>query len=92
MFLNKSSLLDAAIGGWQASGTFVLSSGFPFTPTVSGSNNSFSQAGDWYPNQVGNPKPRHRSIDEWFDPSAYTLAAPGNFRQPEKEQRLQPRN
>jgi hypothetical protein len=79
MFLNKNNLLDAAIGGWQASGTFVLSSGFPFTPTISGNNNSFSQAGSWYPNQVGNPRPSHRSIDQWFDPSAYTLPAPGTF-------------
>ena len=78
MFLNKSNLLSAVIGGWQASGTFVLSSGFPFTPTVDG-NNSFSQAGDWYPNQIGNPKPSHRSIDNWFDPTAYALPSPGPF-------------
>jgi hypothetical protein len=78
MFLNNSALLDAVIGGWQASGTFVLSSGFPFTPTVDG-NNSFSQAGDWYPNQIGNPRPRHRSIDQWFDPTAYALPQAGTF-------------
>jgi hypothetical protein len=78
MFLNKSSLVDSVIGGWQASSTFVLSSGFPFTPTVDG-NNSFSQAGDWYPNQIGNPKPDHRSIDQWFDPTAYALPAAGTF-------------
>jgi hypothetical protein len=79
MFLNKNRLLDAVVGGWQASGTFVLSGGFPFTPTISGSNNSYSQAGDWYPNQIGNPKPAHRNINEWFDPTAYTLPAPGTF-------------
>jgi hypothetical protein len=78
MFLNKSGLVDSVIGGWQASGTFVLSSGFPFTPTIDG-NNSFSQAGDWYPNQIGNPRPGHRSIDQWFDPTAYALPAPGTF-------------
>jgi hypothetical protein len=78
MFLNKNGLLDSVIGGWQASGTFVLSSGFPFTPTVDG-NNSFSQAGDWYPNQIGNSRPSHRSIDQWFDPTAYALPAAGTF-------------
>lgn len=78
MFLNKSGLVDSVIGGWQASGTFVLSSGFPFTPTVDG-NNSFSQAGDWYPDQIGNPRPSHRSIDQWFDPTAYALPAAGTF-------------
>jgi hypothetical protein len=78
MFLNKSGLVDSVIGGWQASGTFVLSSGFPFTPTIDG-NNSFSQAGDWYPNQIGNPRPSHRSIDQWFDPTAYALPDAGTF-------------
>lgn len=78
-FLNKSRLLDAVIGGWQTSGTMVFSTGSPFTPVISGANNSFSQAGDWYPNQIGNPIPRHQTIDEWFDPSAFTLPAPGTF-------------
>ncbi len=79
MFLNKRRLLDLVAGGWQVSGTLVLSSGFPFTPIISGSNNSFSQAGDWYPNQVGNPILQNHSIDEWYNPSAYTLPAPGTF-------------
>lgn len=78
-FLNKSRVLDAVVGGWQTSGTLVLSSGSPFTPVISGSNNSFSQAGDWYPNQIGNPIPRHQTIDQWFDPSAFTLPEPGTF-------------
>src|SRR6201987_6064779 len=79
MFLNKSGFLNEVVGGWQVSGTLLLSTGNPFTPTVGGNNNSFSQAGDWYPNQVGNPRPSHRSIDQWFDPSAYPLPAPGTF-------------
>jgi hypothetical protein len=79
MFLNKSRLLDAVIGGWQASGTFVFSTGNPFTPTISGSNNSFSQAGDWYPNQLRDPRPQNRTINQWFDPSAFTLPEPGTF-------------
>ena len=79
LLLNKSGLLNSVIGGWQASGTMVFSTGLPFTPTISGSNNSFSQAGDWYPNQIGNPIPRHQSTDQWFDPSAFTLPAPGTF-------------
>ena len=78
-FLNNNGLLDAAIGGWQISGTVVLSSGFPFTPTISGSNNSYSQAGNWYPNQIGNPRLAHRNIEEWFNPDAFTLPAPGTF-------------
>jgi hypothetical protein len=78
-FLNNNRLLDAVVGGWQASGTVVLSSGFAFTPTISGSNNSYSQAGDWYPNQIGTPRLAHRSINAWFNSDAYTLPAPGTF-------------
>lgn len=78
-FLNNNPFLDSAIGGWQVASTLVLSSGLPFTPTISGNNNSFSQAGDWYPNQIASPRPTHRSINEWFNPSAYTLPAPGTF-------------
>jgi len=79
MLLNKSRVLDAVIGGWQTSGTMLFSSGLPFTPVISGSNNSFSQAGDWYPNQIRSPIPLHQSINQWFDPSAFTLPAPGTF-------------
>ena len=79
MFLNHNRLLDTAVGGWQVAGTLVVQSGFPFTPTINGSNNSFSQAGDWYPNQIGSPRPAHRSINEWYDPSAFTVPAPATF-------------
>ena len=79
MFLNKSRWLDSVIGGWQVSSTIVLSSGQPFTPYIGGNNNSYSQAGSWYPNLIGNPKPAHRSINNWYDPSAFALPANGTF-------------
>jgi hypothetical protein len=85
MFLNHNSLLDLAIGGWQASGIIVLSTGNPFTPTVSGSDNSYSQGGQsgngyaWYPNQIGNPTLSNRTINQWFDPAAFTIAPAGTF-------------
>jgi hypothetical protein len=79
MFLNKSRWLDGVIGGWQASSTILLSSGQPFTPYIGGNNNSYSQAGTWYPNLIGNPKPAHRSINNWYDPSAFALPANGTF-------------
>ena len=79
MFLNHNRLLHTVVDGWGVAGTLVASSGFPFTPTISGSNNSFSQAGDWYPNQIGSPRPAHRSISEWYNPSAYALPARGTF-------------
>lgn len=85
LFLNHSSLLDEIIGGWQLSGTIVLSTGNPFTPTVGGADNSFSQGGEtnngyrWYPNQIGNPRLENRSIKQWFNPAAYAAAPNGSF-------------
>jgi hypothetical protein len=85
LFFNHNTFLDAFIGGWHAAGTIVLTTGNPFTPTVSGSDNSYSQgsaSGDgyaWFPNQIGNPTLTNRSITKWFDPSAYTIAPSGSF-------------
>jgi hypothetical protein len=91
-FLNHGGLLDEAIGGWQVSGTLVLSSGNPFS--VFGTQNTYQQAGQAFPNR--NPavsiRPQHRSarcepgsggsvgcINEWFNPAAFTLPANGTF-------------
>jgi Carboxypeptidase regulatory-like domain len=83
-FLNNSAPLDAIIGGWQVSGTIVLSSGNPFTPTISSSQDkSFSQSGGngyaYYPNQIANPYMKNKSIAAWFNPSAFSLPENGTF-------------
>jgi hypothetical protein len=77
-FLNSNALLDTLVGGWQIAPTIVWTSGIPFTPRES-TNTSYSQAGDWYPNQVGNPRPAHRTIQEWYDPTAFAQPAAGTF-------------
>jgi hypothetical protein len=83
LFLNNNSLVDETIGGWQLSGTIILSSGNPFTPTISSADNSYSQAAQgyqWFPNQIGNPNALHRNINTgWFDPGAFTSPAYGTF-------------
>jgi Carboxypeptidase regulatory-like domain len=84
-FLNGNALVDAAIGGWQTSGVIILSTGNPFTPTVSGTDNSFSQGGQsgngyaWYPNQIGDPTLSNRTLNQWFNPAAFTIASAGTF-------------
>ena len=66
------------IGGWQVSGTTVLSSGNPFD--VYGTQNTYAQAGNGFPNWSGiSPKPTHRSYNEWFNPAAFTIPANGTF-------------
>lgn len=79
LFLNHNGLLDAALGGWQASGTFVVQTGNPFTPVMSSSTASYALAGSWFPNQTGNPAAASRSIDQWFNTSAYAQPTPGTF-------------
>lgn len=75
------SFLHEAFGGWQATATFVTQSGNPFTPTISGPNNSYSQGqiAYWLPNRVGNPKPAHQSINEWYNPAAFAIPAAATF-------------
>ena len=76
-FLNNNYLLDAALGGWQASMTADLQSGVPFT--IYANNNTNAQAGSQYPNQIGNPQLPNRSIDHWFNEAAFAQPAPYTF-------------
>jgi hypothetical protein len=78
-FLNSNRLLDAAIGGWQISGTLVLSTGNPFS--VDGTQNTYALAGTAFPNWVPgvSPKPSNRSIADWFNPAAFSLPENGTF-------------
>jgi hypothetical protein len=94
-FLDRGGILDAIIGGWQASTIFVLQSGQPFTPLVGTSNNSGALSGSWYPNLIGNPHVSNPTIQEWFntctllpdgttEPTgctnpAWAIPAPGTF-------------
>jgi hypothetical protein len=76
-YVNNNSLADAIIGGWQVSGTVLLSSGNPFPIFADG--NSYALAGKQYPNQIGNPKPQHRSINQWYNPAAFERPENGTF-------------
>jgi hypothetical protein len=79
-FLNSSKALDAVIGGWQISGTMVISTGNPFSVT-NGQNNTYAQAGTSFPNWVPGAgyKPVDRSISNWFLPEAFSQPANGTF-------------
>jgi hypothetical protein len=79
-FLNGSRALDAVIGGWQISGTMVISTGNPFSVT-NGQNNTYAQAGTSFPNWVPGAgyKPVDRSISNWFLPEAFSQPANGTF-------------
>ena len=77
-FLNSNRWLDGAIGGWQLSGTLVLSTGNPFSVTTNGV--TYALAGQQYPNATGiSTTPRHRTINEWYNPAAFSLPTNGTF-------------
>jgi hypothetical protein len=78
-WLNKNRLLDEGIGGWQVSAIVINQTGNPFTITYDGANNSYSQAGAWYPNVLRPAQNINKSINEWYDPTAYVAAANGTF-------------
>lgn len=77
--LSQGGALNAILGGWQASSTFIVESGSPYTLTMTGNNGSNSLAGYWYPNVVGDPSVSHPSIDEWFNPAAFAQPAANTF-------------
>ncbi|MEI9979576.1 MAG: hypothetical protein WDN23_11360 [Edaphobacter sp.] len=78
-FLNDGGVVDAVLGGWQASTTYTYRSGLPFTPVMSGANNSNSLAGNWYPNRIRSGKLAHPTTAEWFDTTAFVTPATGTF-------------
>jgi hypothetical protein len=80
-FVNNNTMADAVIGGWQVSSTIVLQTGQFFTPVLS-VDNSYSLAGSsfaWYPNQIGNPRPANRNVNQWFNEAAFAAPAAGTF-------------
>jgi hypothetical protein len=75
-----TGLARALSAGWQVSGLLQLSSGIPFTPYV-----GFDRAGDLQsdtlqqkPDLIGEVR-YPRTVNQWFDPSAFELPAPGIF-------------
>jgi hypothetical protein len=78
-FLNKNAAVDAVVGGWQLSIIGVAHTGNPFTVTYGGNNLSYSQAGSWRPNLVGNPRVAHPGINGWFNSAAFAVPAPATF-------------
>jgi hypothetical protein len=78
--LSGNRWLDEAVGGWEISGTMVLSTGNPFTVT-NNQNNTYEQAGASFPNWVPgvSTKPAHRTYYDWFNPGAFSQPANGTF-------------
>jgi len=77
-FLNNSKVLDEIVGGWQTSGSLLLSTGNPFSLT--GNQQTYANGGGAYPNWSGiSPKVAHKSITTWYNPAAFSQPANGTF-------------
>ncbi len=77
--------LGELVNGWQLNGITTIQSGTPFTVT-SGQDRSLTGIGndtaDWVygtPRTLDTGRARNQVISEYFNTSAFTLAAPGTF-------------
>jgi len=81
LFLSNSNrLVDGIIGGWRLSTMITLTTGNPFTLTTNG--NTYAHAGNQFPNRVlgVSTTPRGgRTIQEWYNPAAFSLPLNGTF-------------
>jgi hypothetical protein len=70
--------VDLIVGGWQVNNILTLQSGLPFTPVMQTSTLN-TGTGSQFPNRIasGELPSQERSIERWFDVSAF--AAPGQF-------------
>ncbi len=72
-WLNRGGILNAFFGGWQLASLVSIRSGIPFTVTTSGGITNAGGADR--PNRIGdgNLPSDQRTIDHWFDTSAFVV-------------------
>ena len=72
-WLNRGKLINAAFGGWQLATLVSMRSGIPFTAVTSGGITNAGGADR--PNRIadGNLGSDQRTIDRWFDTSAFVI-------------------
>jgi hypothetical protein len=74
-FLNGArGLTNGLLGGWQAQGILVLTSGRNFTPTIS-RDQANTGVGGQRPNRLGSGKLENPTLGLWFDKAAFALPA-----------------
>ncbi|HTB93068.1 MAG TPA: TonB-dependent receptor [Candidatus Sulfotelmatobacter sp.] len=85
-YLNHNTLMNAAVGGWRISGTFIAQSGNPFTVIDSNSKDNNSQCGNnctLFLNEVSNPFASIPVLTtpgiSYFNPAAFTHPTQANF-------------
>jgi hypothetical protein len=77
-FESKNRLVNVLAGGWQVNGILTIHSGQPFTPTL---GTSTANTGAARPNRIadGNLDRDKRSVNAWFDKTAFVAPVLYNF-------------
>jgi hypothetical protein len=73
--LSQGGPLDYVIGGWGLAGTWIKSTGHPFTPQMSGTNTDYTLSGSLLPDRTCNGKVSNPNVNHWFDPNCFSAPA-----------------
>ena len=78
---NASGVANAVVGGWEVSSIMTLQSGRPLTPRFSNDYNSTGRSRTSRPDRVssGILSGSERTIDRWFDTSAFVIQPKDRF-------------
>lgn len=81
-FLSGGGPAAFVVGGWQLSASYIAQTGEFLTPTFAGSDPSNTQTVGGIPDRIGNGNlpSDQRSIDRWFDASAFAVPPAGSGR------------
>jgi len=76
----SSAAVNCFLSGWQAAGIVTFQTGFPTTPNVGGDiPNAGTRNTRANLNGPGNLPPSERTLDRWFNTSAFSAPAPFTF-------------
>jgi len=75
-FLNHAGPLTWILGGWQTNGILTIQTGLPFSPVL---QTSTTNTGTGSRPDVAKPVSYPRTLQRWFDPSAFTTPAPYTY-------------
>ena len=82
-FLNTRNFAGQILGGWELSGIASANSGLPVDITISRSRSDFADGynSNQRPDLVPGVSlyPAHQTINNWFNPAAFAVPAPGTY-------------
>jgi hypothetical protein len=73
--------VDGVLGGWQINGILTAQSGLPFSVYATSIADCGCSTGGLRAELIGNPFPAgfHQSINQWFDPAAFSDPSPEQY-------------